>query len=88
MSENVDQKVTEAVVEAVVANVEGTWTDVMFLIIFAVAQVLLIEGIGYYYVFRKDEYHETQDKTRNLSKRIKKLRHDYLYVPSTKKKQE
>jgi len=47
-----------------------------------------MEGVGQYYVYASEEYKDLQVKIRNLGNRLKKLKHEYLYVPSTKKKQE
>ena len=46
------------------------------------------EAVGYYYIYKHEDYQDLNDKIRNLGKRLKKLKYDYLYVPSNKKKAE
>ena len=50
--------------------------------------MLIIEAVGYYYVYQLEEYKELIEKTKNLAQRVKKLKHEYLYGTSNKKKQE
>lgn len=50
--------------------------------------MIIQEVVGWYYIYSKEEYKDNQEKARNLGRRLKKLKYEYLYVPSNKKKQE
>lgn len=65
---------------------QGTVTELLLMFGICVAQVIIIEVVGYFLIYHKEEFKDLQDKARNLGARIKKLKYEYLYVPSPKKK--
>jgi uncharacterized membrane protein len=69
-------------------NQQGGFIDILQILVFALVQAIVIEAIGNHLVFSKEEYKDVVVKIKNLTERIKKLKYDYLYKPSTKKKQE
>jgi hypothetical protein len=62
--------------------------DIALVLAICTLHLLLQELIGYFYIYSKEEFKDIQEKIRNLGIRLKKLKYDFLYVPSTKKKQE
>ena len=50
--------------------------------------LLLTEAIGTYLIYSKQDFKDLQEKITNLGRRLKTLKYEYIYVPSTKKKQE
>jgi hypothetical protein len=62
--------------------------DTGLVIFILISHAIIMEGVGQYYVYASEDYKDLQVKIRNLGNRLKKLKHEYLYVPSTKKKQE
>jgi hypothetical protein len=53
-----------------------------------VAHMIIQEVVGHLYIFGKEDYKDGCERARNLGRRLKTLKYEYLYVPSTKKKQE
>ena len=68
------------------ANVSGFDICIMFAIVLGL--MIATEIIGHHYIYKHENYQDLIVKTKNLGQRLKKLKYDYMYVPSTKKKQE
>lgn len=63
-------------------------SDTLTVIGICLLSTVLQEVLGQFMVFGKEEFKDLQEKIRNLGKRLKKLKYDFIYVPSNKKKQE
>jgi len=81
------EQVIEAVAE-VAKNIQVSGAEVLGLIVFVLAQNAVLEAVNYHFVTSREEYQDCITRTRNLGARIKKLKHDYIYGTSNKKKQE
>lgn len=66
----------------------GTASEIIMMFAICVAQLVVMEVVGHIYIYSKDEFKDAQERARNLGRRLKKLKYEYLYVPSNKKKQE
>ena len=63
-------------------------SSILFCIGLCVSYNVAVEIVGQYMVYSNEEYSELQEKARNLGRRLKLLKYEYLYIPSNKKKQE
>lgn len=82
------EEVVKEIVEETLKNTSASFIEVFVIIAFVVLQSALVEAVGWHYIYQKPEYKDLKDKIYNLGKRVKVLKHDYLYGTSTKKKQE
>ena len=62
--------------------------DFLLLVGLVVALNVITEVAGHYFVYRHEEYQDNRERVKNLGAKLKKLKYEYLYVPSKKKRQE
>ena len=60
--------------------------EVSSIVLFVIVQSVVMEALGWYFVYRKEEYKDSRERAINLSKKIDELKSTMIYAKDTKKR--